>query len=188
MTMKIKFLLPALFFGIVSISSARQKTTWNKWDWLMGEWKGEGFGQSGQGSGTFSFSFDLDRNIIIRKSHCEYPATQSKPSIIHDDLMIVYLNVTGSPGKAIYFDNEGHTISYIITYSEKSIVMTSDKIPDTPVFRLVYTLLDRETINTRFEMSQDGDKFMPYIEGKARKSELPDLVILGQLCLPYINI
>jgi hypothetical protein len=169
LTMKIKFLIPVLLFGIISISSAQQKTNWNKWDWLIGEWRGEGSGQPGQGSGTFSFSFDLDRNILIRKSHSEYPATASKPKTIHNDLMIVYLDVTGSPNKAIYFDNEGHTISYTISYSEKSIVMTSDKIPDTPVFRLVYTLLDSETVNTRFEMSQDGDKFMPYIEGKSKK-------------------
>ena len=74
MTLKIKFLIPVFLFGIISISSAQQKTTWNKWDWLIGEWKGEGSGQPGQGSGTFSFSFDLDRNILIRKSHSEYPA------------------------------------------------------------------------------------------------------------------
>jgi hypothetical protein len=169
MTLKVKLLISVLFFGIISISSAQQNTTWNKWDWLTGDWKGEGSGQPGQGSGAFSFSFDLDRNIIIRKSHSIYPATQSKPATKHDDLLIVYLDVTGNPNKAIYFDNEGHTISYTITYSDKSIMMTSDKIPDTPVFRLVYTLVDSETINTRFEMSQDGDKYTPYIEGKSKK-------------------
>jgi hypothetical protein len=167
--MKTKILIPILLFGIASISSAQQKTTWDKWDWLIGDWKGEGAGQPGQGSGTFSFSFDLDKNIIIRKSHSEYPASDSKPKIIHDDLMIVYLDIAGSPNKAIYFDNEGHTISYTITYSDKSIVLTSDKIPNTPVFRLVYTLLDSETVNTRFEMSQDGDKYRPYVEGKSKK-------------------
>jgi hypothetical protein len=83
--------------------------------------------------------------------------------------MIVYLDITGSPNKAIYFDNEGYTISYTITYSDKSIVLTSDKIPNTPVFRLVYSLLDSDTVNTRFEMSQDGDKYMPYVEGKSKK-------------------
>jgi hypothetical protein len=167
--MKTKILIPILLFGIASISSAQQKTTCDKWDWLIGDWKGEGAGQPGQGSGTFSFSFDLDKNIIIRKSHSEYPASDSKPKIIHDDLMIVYLDIAGSPNKAIYFDNEGHTISYTITYSDKSIVLTSDKIPNTPVFRLVYTLLDSETVNTRFEMSQDGDKYRPYVEGKSKK-------------------
>jgi hypothetical protein len=42
-----------------------------------------------------------------RKSHSEFPAIESKPQTIHDDLVIVYLDLSGSPNKAIYFDNEG---------------------------------------------------------------------------------
>jgi hypothetical protein len=107
--------------------------------------------------------------VIERKSHSEYPATNNKPLIIHDDLMIVYLDFTKNPSKAIYFDNEGHTINYNIFYSDFSIVMTSDKIPNAPVFRLTYTLLDNETVNTKFEISNEGDKFMTYIEGKSKR-------------------
>jgi len=47
--------------------------------------------------------------------------------------------------------------------------MTSDKIPNAPVFRLTYTLLDNETVNTKFEISNEGDKFMTYIEGKSKR-------------------
>jgi hypothetical protein len=74
--------------------------------------------------------------------------------------MIIYPDLSGSPNKAIYFDNEGHTINYTVSYSEKSIVLISDKIPDSPVFRLTYTYLDKKTVNTRFEISQEGEKFM----------------------------
>ena len=135
----------------------------------MGNWEGEGSGQPGQGGGTFSFKPDLDQKILIRKSHSEYPATANKPQIIHDDLMVVYLDNSGNPWKAIYFDNEGHTINYSITYAEKSIALTSDKTPNTPVFRLTYSLLDDATVNTKFEMSRDGEKFMTYIEGKSKR-------------------
>jgi len=76
-----------------------------------------------------------------------------------DDLMIVYPDYKGSPAKAIYFDNEGHTINYSITYGDNSIAFTSDKIPNVPIFRLTYTLLETEIVNTKFEMSQDGEKF-----------------------------
>ena len=133
----------------------------------MGEWVGSG--QPGQGGGTFSFKPDLDQKILVRKSHSEYPASANKPEIIHDDLMVVYLDYSGNPNKAIYFDNEGHTINYSITYSDKSIVLTSDKVPNVPVFRLTYSLLDDASVNTKFEMSQDGEKFFTYIEGKSRK-------------------
>jgi hypothetical protein len=169
--MKIKLLLTFALCGFMSFCSGQGNPAWDKWDWLIGTWKGEGSGQPGQGGGTFSFTFDLNKNVIVRKSHSEYPAADNKPLIIHDDLMVVYHNPGGGPDKAIYFDNEGHTINYTVNYQVKSIVMTSDKLPQTPVFRLVYTLLENEKVNTRFEMSQDGEKFTPYVEGKSKKAD-----------------
>ena len=154
---------------ISSTTFAQQSATWSKWQWLIAEWKGEGEGKPGQGSGTFSFKPDLKEKILIRKSHSEYPATGGRPATIHDDLMIIYPDHTGAPSKAIYFDNEGHTINYSISYEAASIVMISEKIPNVPVFRLTYSLLENEVVNTKFEMSQDGTKFMTYIEGKSKK-------------------
>ena len=162
------FFLLALF-SLVSSSFAQQNPAWANWSWLVGQWKGEGNGQPGQGGGTFSFQPDLDGKILIRKSHSEYPASGNRPAITHDDLMIVSLDFAGNPSKAIYFDNEGHTINYSITYASKAIVLQSEKIPDVPVFRLTYSLLDDQTVNTKFEMSQDGEKFMTYIEGKSKR-------------------
>ena len=167
--MKSKLLLTITLLGLITICFGQQNGNWDKWSRLIGEWKGEGSGQPDQGGGTFSFAFNLDKKVIERKSHSEYPATNNKPLIIHDDLMIVYLDFTKNPSKAIYFDNEGHTINYNISYSDFSIVMTSDKIPNAPVFRLTYTLLDNETVNTKFEISNEGDKFMTYIEGKSKR-------------------
>ena len=102
-------------------------------------------------------------------SHSEYPATKDKPKIVHDDLMIVYLDYSGIPSKSIYFDNEGHIINYTIAYSESNIVLVSEKIEHVPVFRLTYSLLSPGFINTKFEMSQDGETFTTYIEGKSKK-------------------
>jgi len=168
--MKIKFYLLIVTFVLTSACFA-QNASWAKWSWLMGEWKGEGSGQPGQGSGTFSFKADLNEKVLIRKAHSEYPAKDNKPAIVHDDLMIVYLDFSGNPSKAVYFDNEGHTINYAISYADKNIVLLSDKIPNVPTFRLTYTLLDNNTINIKFEMSQDGEKFMTYVEGKAKKTK-----------------
>ena len=38
--------------------------------------------------------------------------------------------------------------------------------------RLTYTPIESETVNTKFEMSQDGEKFIIYIEGKSKKHDL----------------
>lgn len=166
-----RILLTIIFCGILTTGFSQQKLSWDQWSWLTGEWVGVGTGQPGTGGGIFSFKTDLDQNILVRKSHSEYPATASKPKVIHDDLMVVYPDYSGIPSKAIYFDNEGHTINYSITYSDKTIILTSDKIPNVPTFRLTYSLLDNETVNTKFEMSQDGEKFFTYIEGKSKKSK-----------------
>jgi len=169
--MKRKLFLTTVLLAFAVSCMAQQNDVWGKWSWLVGDWIGEGSGQPGQGIGTFSFSYALDRNILTRKSHSEFPATESNPKIIHDDLMIVYFDSIGDPDRAVYFDNEGHTIFYTATYSEKSITLTSDISRKTPIFRLTYTYLDSETVNTQFALSQDGEKFMLYIEGKSKKIE-----------------
>ena len=167
--MKSTLMLIIAFSGFFSVCSGQQNSKWDKWSWLIGEWQGENSGQPGQGAGTFSFTPDLKNEIIVRKSHTEFPAAENKPAIVHDDLLIVYSDPSTRGDNAIYFDNEGHTIKYSVTYKDRSIILRSDKIPDNPVFRLVYTLLDERTVNTRFEMSGDGEKFTPYIEGNSRK-------------------
>jgi hypothetical protein len=168
--MNTKLLLSIILLTAASVSFGQQNSSWNNWHWLLGTWTGEGSGQPGKGGGTFTFSHDLDSMIIVRKSHSEYPATDNKPAVIHDDVMIVYTDFIGGPAKAIYFDNEGHTINYQVAYADESIVLTSNKMPGVPVFRLTYTLLDTGTVDTKFEMSQDGDKFITYIEGKSKKT------------------
>lgn len=167
--MRTKILFIIAFLTITTVAFGQQKTVWNNWSWLMGEWVGEGSGQPGQGGGTFSFSYELDKNVIVRKSHSEYPAAEKKPAVIHDDLMIVYPDVKENSSQAIYFDNEGHVIHYRVTYSDKSITFTSEKTDNAPVFRLVYALLDSGMVNTKFEMSRDGVKFFTYLEGKSKK-------------------
>ena len=158
----------ALFF-LTILCFGQQSNTWDQWNRLTGDWQGEGSGAPGEGGGRFSFRYDLDKKIIVRKSHCEYAATDKKPKIIHEDLMVIYADQNGAPSKAIYFDNEGHTINYTVSYADQSIVFLSDKMPNAPIFRLTYTLTGQETVNTKFEMSQDGERFFTYIEGYSRK-------------------
>jgi len=162
-------LLVFSFLGMVTICSSQQAPVWVNWTQLAGTWIGEGEGQPGQGTGTFSFSFNLDSNILIRKSHSNYPASTGNQKIVHEDLMIIYPDQNGVPARAVYFDNERHTIFYSVTFSDNSIILTSDKVTNAPIFRLVYTLLDNDTVNTRFEISQDGFKYTPYVEGKSKR-------------------
>lgn len=121
-----------LFLGSQVVWGQKLTGSWDKWQFLIGEWAGEANGNPGQGSGTFSFSLELDGNILVRKSHTEFPAANNRPAFNHDDLLIVYKNSSGNPSKAIYFDNENHTINYEVTYSDKSTILTSEVIQNVP--------------------------------------------------------
>jgi len=172
MKMKSKLIIILLFMMTCFSFSQENNNSWDKLNFLIGHWEGEGSGNPGEGSGYFTFNFDLNKNILIRKSHSEYPATKDKPLIIHEDLMVIYLNYNGNPERAIYFDNERHVINYSITVpNETQIVFTSDKVQNAPIFRLTYTKLENDLINVKFEMSQDGESYMTYIEGKSRRTK-----------------
>jgi hypothetical protein len=146
---------------------------WDKWNHLIGEWVGEGNGQPGQGDGKFSFQTDLDGKILVRKNHTVFPATATSKAAIHDDLLIVYPGVASESQEAIYFDNEGHTIKYKVTFSDKSVILTSDASSPSPRFRLSYSTIDAKTVNIRFEMAspQTPEVFKMYLSGKAFKTK-----------------
>lgn len=164
-----KFIL--LISGIFLVYSGfgQEVPSWDKWNFLIGEWVGEGSGQPGQGGGTFTFFLDLDRQILVRKSHSEYPASGNKAAILHDDLMIIYKEAPASETKADYFDNEGHVIHYSVTFPGQDVVFTSLKTENAPVFRLTYKPVEAGTVDTIFEMSRDGEHFMTYVQGRSRK-------------------
>lgn len=124
----------ALIILLTAVSFSFGQTndnTWAQLNFLIGSWSGEGGGEPGKGGGYFSFKLDLGNKILVRSSHSEYPSADGKSTFVHEDLMIVYPDYSGAPGKAIYFDNEGHVINYSITFpGNNDIVFTSGKIPN----------------------------------------------------------
>jgi thioredoxin-related protein/uncharacterized protein YciI len=158
--------------GMLTAQQTSTPPNWDAWNFLMGEWKGEGGGDPGQGTGTFSFTPDLDYTIITRKNHTVYPAAKDRPAFTHDDLMTVYQ--IGGATKAIYFDNEGHTINYTVEFSNdsNSIIFLSDPTTSTPRFRLTYTKVEVGTVRITFDIAPPGkpEDFSQYLEGIARRT------------------
>jgi hypothetical protein len=148
----------------------QSKDPWEKWNYLIGEWVGENNGQPGQGEGKFSFLTDLNGKILVRKSHTTYPPTANSTGIVHDDILIIY-PVGNSAQEAIYFDNEGHTIKYKVSFTDRSIILTSDISPSDARFRFTYSKIDTDTVNASFEIAspQTPDDFKMYLSGKAVK-------------------
>jgi len=170
LTMAVFLLLTALCNGQMS-NQDKPGSKWVKFDWLIGTWMGEGSGQPGQGGGLFTFAYDLGSNVIVRKNHTEFPATATRPASVHDDLLIIYSDPGSAEPKGIYFDNEGHTINYSVSFLDKSVVFTSLKVGKNPAFRLTYTPLEKDKVDISFDMSQDGVKFVTYLEGKSVRTK-----------------
>jgi hypothetical protein len=145
---------------------------WNALCFLVGEWVGEGGGAPGQGGGSLVFHFDLQEQILLRKNHVDFPATQDRPAIAHDDLTVIYLDPAGSM-RAVYFDNEGHVIHYVVAATDdgNTITFVSEPIPAEARFRTTYVRAQNETINIRFEIAPPGkpDGFAVYTEGTVKR-------------------
>lgn len=168
--MKKFFSILITLFLFVNISFAQSTGNAGNWDKLMGEWTGTGNGNPGTGSGKFSFEYNLDKKIIVRKNHSEYPASGDKAAVIHDDLMIIYADESGSYNKAIYFDNEGHVINYTVNFPSENIVeMQSEPQISTPMFRLTYKI-EGESGTVKFEVAPPGSsEFKTYLEGNIKR-------------------
>ena len=161
-------LLLVLAFLVAPLWS-QSKDDWAPLRFLIGDWVGEGGGDPGKGSGYFSFQPDLQKKIVVRKNHAEYPATKDRPAFSHDDLTIIYRESTGEL-RAVYFDNEGHVIHYDVTAPEtNTAVFLSAASQPGPQFRLIYELKDH-TMQGRFQLRMPGQtEFKSYLEWSGEK-------------------
>ena len=134
-------------------------------EFLMGEWVGEGDGTPSESTGSFSFVFDLDKKIVVRKNHADLKIG------VHDDLMIAYPDPASKGLRAMYFDNEGHVISYGVEVISDGVRFVSDAAAPGARFRLTYKRSGGNAISILFEIAPPGkpDMFAPYIEARARK-------------------
>ena len=146
-----------------------QRQGWVGYDFMLGQWKGEGTGSPGEGVGGFTFAPDLQGEILVRKNYAVYPATSSRPGFRHDDLMIVYHDPSGE-SRAMYFDNEGHAIAYHAGLKPGgTAVFVSDSGATGPRFRLTYTKIGPDSLGILFEIAPppNPEKFSPYINARA---------------------
>ncbi len=137
---------------------------------LLGEWTGQGSGQPGEGTGRMTHTLDLDGRILVRRNHVEYEATRQRAAFTHDDLLITYGADEGKPAsKAIYWDNEGHTINYDVSASPdgRTLVYTSEPSATGPRFRFTYSIETSARMRLKFEIAPPGkpDAFAAYSEG-----------------------
>jgi hypothetical protein len=166
-------LLTCFTTGGLSAQQLPKPVDWHAFQFLLGEWIGEGGGDPGQGAGGFTFSPDLQNTILVRKSYADYPAANGHPAFSHNDLMVLYQE--GGETRAIYFDNEQHVIQYSvsITKDSNSVIFVSDISNSAPRYRLTNTKSGPGAMKITFEIAPPGkpEAFSRYIEAKARRKK-----------------
>ena len=138
-------------------------------EFLMGDWTGEGGGGPGEGSGGCSFHYDVQRRVVVRKNHAEYPAQGDRAAYSHDDLMIVYAE--NDALRAIYFDSENHVIRYGVEESGDEVRFVSEPAANQPRYRLTYRKTSTTAVSLQFEIAPPGKDFQSYIVAKLRRAD-----------------
>ncbi len=153
---------------------AQKADPWAPYRFLGGTWTGDEKGQPGDTTGTATFAFDLDGRILVRTNRTNVAASARGPAYVHADKLVVFRDAPGQPMRAIYWDNEDHTIEYDASASPDGKVVTfvSRAKPSETRFRLVYTQLDPSRVDVKFEMAPPGspDAFKVYLEGITRRT------------------
>lgn len=146
---------------------------WAKLQFLVGKWAGEGSGKPGEGSGGSSFTFDLNQKILVRRNWADYPPKDGDgPTVHHEDLMVITPKQGGDGFFAIYFDNEGHTIHYEVSFpaAAAGAIFESANDGKGPRFKLSYGLDTAGVLTVDFAIAPPGQPYKTYVTGKLKKS------------------
>lgn len=146
---------------------------WSAYRFLIGTWSGDQNGQPGNTTGTATFRLELDGRILVRTNRTSVPARGSSPAYTHEDRLVVFRDAPGEPARAIYWDNEDHTIEYDVSVAAdgRTVTLVSKAGPSATRFRLVYTRLGPDTVEVRFEMAPPGspEAFKGYLRGITKR-------------------
>ena len=147
-------------------------TEWDKLEFLLGSWRSLLSGEPGQGlSGSATFVRDLDGKVMLRRSRAEFaPAAGETKGLVHDDLLIIYQQIGEDGLRAVYFDNEGHNINYVLRFpAEGKVVFESPTDQPSPRFRLEYELGADGSLTTEFFVAAPGGALLSHVKGTVKR-------------------
>jgi hypothetical protein len=116
-------------------------------------------------SGRYTFGRELNGHILARHSTSDAKCTApANFDCAHGDLLYVFQDASGSPLKAIYFDNEGHVIHYNVSTPKPGVAVFLSPPSQGPQFRLTYELTG-SVMTGRFQMQMPGQNdWRTYLE------------------------
>ena len=152
--------------------AAKPQDPWAGLSFLVGDWAGVGTGGPGEAAGGTSFAFALDKAVLVRTNWAKFPPKPGeKAGLSHEDLLYIYPGGGDGALRAIYFDNEKHVISYIVSFPAKAnaVVFESDPAQKGPRYRMTYELKADASLKNVFFVAPPGQDFKAYMEGTLKK-------------------
>lgn len=135
---------------------------------LVGDWVANEDTELGRTEAVATFTPDVDGSVIVRRNRVKYSSGKAAGTE-HGDLMVIYGSGGADGQRAIYFDNEGHVIHYLVTFSSATTaVFTSDPAGPGPRFRLTH-VVSGDRLSTTFEIAPPGQPFKVYVSGDATR-------------------
>ena len=138
---------------------------------LLGTWsaKTDDTGTAGgKVIGLYTFRKDLDGHALQRSSSSDSCTGPETYDCNHHDTLTIFPDANALPSEhkamvfALYLDNEGHAIYYVVSSPKPNTALFLSQGPPTlPTFRLTYTLDNKgpEPIMTgKFEMAPPGSQ------------------------------
>jgi hypothetical protein len=151
-------------------ASAQQADSWQAISFLQGTWQAKtGEGSAAKVTGTYTFAKELRGHVVARHSTVAGCTGPEAFDCEHGDLLYIFEERPGQPLKAIYFDNEGHVIHYLLTTPDASTAIFLSEPGPGPRFRLVYHL-EHAVMLGKFQMQMPGqDDWKSYLEWSGGK-------------------
>ena len=145
--------------------SSNAVVKWKQLQFLLGTWEADVVGSNSvKSAGTYTFQPELQGTVLARHSSqdsCKGPATFDCD---HHDLLYIFHLATGDGLQAIYFDNEGHVIHYVVTTPTPTTVVFQSEPAPGPQFRLTYQLVGN-VLHGKFEVAGPGqNSYTSYLE------------------------
>ena len=152
--------------------ATKPQDPWAKLAVLAGDWGGVGTGAPGEAAGGCAFAFALDKSVLVRTNWAKFPPKPGeKMGMSHEDLLYIYPDGAAGALRAIYFDNEKHVISYIVSFPARADAVTfeSDPAQKGPRYRMTYELAADRMLKNAFSVAMPGQDFKSYMEGTLKR-------------------
>ena len=124
---------------------------------LLGTWEAKTVNNPDvTATGTYTFRTELNGHVLARHTVATGCKGPDDFNCRHGDLLYIYSDGPAHSLHAIYFDNEGHVIHYLVTTPTPTTAeFLSDAAAPGPQFRLLYEL-KAEVMSGKFQIRMPG--------------------------------